>query len=383
MRLKLIIAISLIAVVVYYKTRFELDVFKTDLPDALSYNVKDKPIKRTVGIIVHKSALGDREIALRYKIAAEQLGWDAFVLKYKVSMGRSYITAMLVKAYISLLDHYFKPDFYIHIRPAYYDLIPQGRPKFWAVYSDFNKMIETYTSENKSNDALDHRYMGDYNGFIGMNKLTNSNLISLKNYTRDGESKNWIFIEAYPSTFPTKFHKANYSKVFYSGANWDKLRSSKKYETVLKALEAKGYLSVYGPSKHWSHLTEAYKGYIPNDGYSLIQKINEAGIVLVLHSDYHLEHGIPSGRIFESAAASSLIISDQNAFVKKEFGKCVKIIDFTQDEQKIVQEIDMVYKWAQNDSSQADKLAKCSHDIFIKKFTLESILERIAEKVKG
>jgi len=59
------------------------------------------------------------------------------------------------------------------------------------------------------------------------------------------------------------------------------------------------------------------------------KRYKKHGISLVFHSDVHNEKKIPSSRIFGGAAASTVIICDNNAFVKKYFGDTVFYIDTT------------------------------------------------------
>ncbi len=146
----------------------------------------------------------------------------------------------------------------------------------------------------------------------------------------------------------------------------------------MTTLEDKGYLQVYGAPKKWEFLKSAYKGFIPANGYSFIKKMREAGVTLILHSSNHLRDSIPTSRIFEATAASTVIISDRHKFVEQEFGDCVLYVDTNQSAEHVSEEIDNHMQWIKNNPDKARELARCAHQIFQNRFTFEQQLLNVA-----
>lgn len=52
---------------------------------------------KTLGVITQKSTLGERELAQRYKIAAKNLGYNSFVIKYRASLSKYKVSAFLTR----------------------------------------------------------------------------------------------------------------------------------------------------------------------------------------------------------------------------------------------------------------------------------------------
>ncbi|MFI4955353.1 MAG: hypothetical protein ACHP9Y_05515, partial [Gammaproteobacteria bacterium] len=123
-----------------------------------------------------------------------------------------------------------------------------------------------------------------------------------------------------------------------------------------------------------------YKGFLPHDGHSLLDRLATNGVSLILHSDLHLSKKIySSNRLFEAASASNLIITDRHSFIEKEFGRCVFFIDPELEAEVVVKKIQSIYAWAQANPKEAMKKTKCAHDIFSAKFSLEDQMDKIAQ----
>jgi hypothetical protein len=209
-----------------------------------------------------------------------------------------------------------------------------------------------------------------------------------KSITNDGIiSDRKLFITFSNSTVPfTEYHPVTYNKIFYCGDNWDALRSSQHYRQIFLKLEAADKLEVFGPQHSWKFLNKAYKGYLPHDGDSLMNKIKELGVVLILHSQKHLDSGTTSNRVFEAAAAGALIISDLHPFIQEKFGDCVLYIDPKQEVDIVVNRIKQYMQWASDNKALAEQKARCAHDIFATKFSLEDDLLNVVkmhEEVKA
>jgi hypothetical protein len=114
-------------------------------------------------------------------------------------------------------------------------------------------------------------------------------------------------------------------RVLYCGINWEKLTNKPaRHDAVLRELDKQGVLDVYGPREiRGVKLWDGYKGYkgsLPFDGRTIIEKIAEAGACLVFSSDAHMRSGIMSNRLFEAMAAGAVVIGDEHSFIPAAIG---------------------------------------------------------------
>jgi hypothetical protein len=136
-------------------------------------------------------------------------------------------------------------------------------------------------------------------------------------------------------TVPGPFLKPNIgveSRLFYIGINWERISGKKgRHHDLLQLLDEEDLIRIYGPKKFqgvepWEGF-RCYAGAIPFDGNSVLAKINEAGICLVLSSSSHQQSGIMSSRLFEGLAAGAVIISNPHPLIEKYFSDCVFVVD--------------------------------------------------------
>ncbi len=170
-------------------------------------------------------------------------------------------------------------------------------------------------------------------------------------------------------------------KCFFAGINYEEFEG-RNYNTIrfLKLLDRYNLLNLYGPNKdNWKRFMN-YKGLIPFDGISLIEKIKESGICLVLSSEDKNIRGICSNRIFEAIAAGAVVISNRNKFIEEYFGDSIHYINMEneilafQEVKKIIDSINT------NPSEFIDKHNK-RHNIFVKNFLLENELNRFIDDI--
>lgn len=374
----LIAAILLIITNIDYITK--LFIFNVEFYEAssTSHIHTDHKKKYKVGYLVGFDFLGDIEEAKRGCLTSQKLGWDCYVFYYSVSSGLSPFFSKYLQAIVSILNHYFKPDFLIHAIPSYYPIAPTNIPNYVLMPYDILKIF-SHPGLYYINSSLMWANAGNYDGYLSYNHTDWAKKIDLKSIKiNNTPSKLKTFITyTYPTSFSMKFTPLKYEKLFYCGNNWDALRSSNHYKSILINLAKKDLISIFGSESSWQFIKEVYKGEV--HGMELIKKIQEAGISLVLHSNIHLEAGIPTHRIFEAAAASTLIISDHHSFVKKEFGNCVLYIDPSQPVEVVVNQLEEYVNWAKENPKAALLKAKCAHEIFAKKFTMEKDLLKIAK----
>lgn len=101
------------------------------------------------------------------------------------------------------------------------------------------------------------------------------------------------------------------------------------------------------------------------------------GIALILHSDHHLKNKIPSSRIFEAAATGMVVISDENAFLKQEFGNCVYYLDTNKSSDDIYRQIQGFVEEIKTEVGKASSKASCTYDILKNNYLLENVIRSL------
>ncbi len=172
------------------------------------------------------------------------------------------------------------------------------------------------------------------------------------------------------------------SSIFYAGINWEKLGKGKsRHQELLSLLDDTGKLAIYGPRIFQGvNVWEDYKSYkneIPFDGVSMIKRISECGISLVLSSDAHKKSSLMSNRLFESAAAGAVIICDENPYAYNIFGDSLLYIDTRKPVDEQFRCILDHFTWIINNPSDAQQLAQKSQKIFLNDLTLDKQLSNL------
>lgn len=165
-------------------------------------------------------------------------------------------------------------------------------------------------------------------------------------------------------------------KLFYAGINWEAIVSSRKsrQQEVLKHLDKTGLLRIFGPTvfqgvKVWADY-QSYVREIPFDGFSMIDEISKAGAALVLSSQAHKDSEMMSNRLFETIAAGTLPICDENLFARRFFGDSVLYIDSRSSMEQIYADILKHLEWIKTYPEQALDKIKKAQSIFQDRFTL-------------
>ncbi len=171
-------------------------------------------------------------------------------------------------------------------------------------------------------------------------------------------------------------------KIFYAGINWERIdRSKGRHHEVLRYLDDRDIVRIYGPKtvrgvEVWAGF-KCYQGPIPFDGVSLIRRISECGISLVLSSPAHLQSGLMSNRLFESIAAGAVVICDDNRFAQDNFGDSLLYVSPTDDTKNLARQILNHYSWIVENPEKARRLALKARDIFRQQFELKHQLRQI------
>lgn len=180
--------------------------------------------------------------------------------------------------------------------------------------------------------------------------------------------------------------KLDNPKMFYCGMNWEcVVNGGKRHGGLFKLLDKTGVVKFYGPKvvKEWGNMQpwKGYKSYvdeIPFDGFSILQRINECGICLVLSSDGHRRAGAVTNRLYEACTAGAVIISDDNPFMLKYFSDAALFIKYNKkDPGDTYSQIMEKYNWIVTHKDEALNIAKRAQQIFLDKFALEEQLKQI------
>lgn len=305
---------------------------------------------------------GEVQAIQRIKKAAENLGWDCWVVN-EYSKHPEVIRQL-------------KPDFVISLHQEVKPHVNTA-PHFLYIHHS----LSTYLDKNGQLNTKRFPNILLYNGFIAVTP----NIDPIKAAYVKTYKKPFYSVESVFSVPKRSFNASPKNRLCYWGSTWDKARGE-TYKPLYNLLDQTGYLDIYGPSWSWEKMhLKSYRGLLPVDDHTVVDKISECGLALVLHSPQHFKGGVPTSRIFEAASASAIIICDRHPFVVKNFGDSVFYIDPNQSADLVFKEIDSHVRWAQNNPAQAIIKANKAYAIFIQRFTLERELLKIAtlfEKMK-
>ena len=273
------------------------------------------------------------------KIAGEKLGWTVHLDENE---GRGLTGKKL--------------DLVICLHP-YNEFSKKGCSNYLLVFHPF-----TYLDDKRRFKPI----YEEYDGYL----LTINDRKTLRKGLKE-KNKRFNYIRFYPTVYNVPYKKLELNDLVVMIPVWGNRLIDSKFETLYKLLSDAGCAKFYGISQNKNIDPQYYMGSIPFDGTSVIDVLQRHGIALVFHSDIHNKELIPSSRVFEAAAASAVIISDENMFVKYHFGDSVFYIDTSASGESIFNQIQGHLNTISQDPKKALKMAKKAHQIFIKKFTME------------
>ncbi|MEI8365379.1 MAG: glycosyltransferase [Parachlamydiaceae bacterium] len=299
-----------------------------------------------MGIISDYLYCGERELGWRIKIAAESLGWEVFLDE---TQG--------VK-----LQKIKNLDWVICILPGNNNL-HQDTYNYLTIFHPFNYL-------EKNGNLIP--YYEKYDGYLlTIEKPKNFDYFFKK-------SKKKLFsIRFYPTTYDVVYKKAVLNNLVTMIPVWSDRLTDNKYKNLYTLLSQSGFAKFYGIHENTDIIKDGFMGQIPFDGISVINILQQHGIVLIMHSAIHNQESIPSSRIFEAAAASCVIISDENPFVKKHFGDSVFYIDTSLSAEEIYAQISRYMDMIRSNPDRALEKAKQAHKIFIDNFLMADQLLRL------
>ena len=230
--------------------------------------------------------------------------------------------------------------------------------RYWCdTYLRYMNKFDIVVGGYETEDALFDIYNNNCNIYESKTKLYN---------ITSSISKDFII--------PPKKHEN--LRLFYIGINIESSETNMRYGNLIKYCDKNDLIDIYGPNKSFGRKGcwdgfKCYRGQIPLDGYSIIEKINNAGICLALNSPAHNAVGSVSNRTYEAAAAGAIIISDDNPYVRKYFGDSVFYIDTTLPEAIQIEKIKEILDFIKNNQEKAYLMACKSQEIFVKNLALD------------
>jgi hypothetical protein len=318
-----------------------------------------KPEKK-YRILVLWTGAGEREWAKRLEIACNNLKWEcrtAFYPQELSSLERSLFLDCIPSSSIDQVVEEFKPDFAISLSKRCQH-ISLDTKKYLAISGDSKTVFNVICPHPEE--------FLEFDGLLHASPL----IKKIKDFV-ESSGNTFQGIDWYPSCPATRYEPTVPKRLFYCGFQWDQKRNGAEYQKMFSLLDQQGYLDVYGPPEKWGYAPNSRKGYLPFDGKSVSGAIRKSGVALVLHAQSHLDLEAPTSRIFEAASSCSVIISDRNPFVAREFGESVLYIDGDLNGEELFLQIDGHMKWILSHPEEAQEMAQKAHAIFLEKFTLE------------
>lgn len=310
------------------------------------------------------------EVLKRIEIAAKNIKLDLDIIS-----GNGFI---LDKEYFETKTKINEKDYLFMVSVHYDDIKKLDIFSYYTLWvpPEITMQYETYGIIKKNILSMDDFIIHDDGGMYGHLKTL------LYDTERNIDNAQFLTASMPVSTLHKPILKN--PRLFYCGINWEKLIGKKKgrHSELFKYFNKYEHIDIYGPKSTWKG-NKKYKGTIPFDGVTILDKINEAGIVLALSSDAHWRAGSATNRIYEGCAGGAVIISDTNPFIIKHFGDSVLYFDYdTKHPEKMFSQIKKHVEWIRNNPEKAKKLAEKSQEIWLEQYSLEEQLKQLVNKHK-
>jgi hypothetical protein len=333
-------------------------VFSKDLKNPIGFLQNffrtQNPDKPCIELMVPKGFIGETEQAARLSLAMNKLRINHYITYYQGGEGKAADLKIQ-----KMVHRLIKPDFSFFLSMVHYPKREFKIPQYaWN------------TTLGPESPAICLQNFKGLNGFVN----GHSSDVWLQQFLKRNEI-NAPIEHFVPSACATHFKPIEPKALFYCGAGWDSERGI-ELKPLFKKLQQQHFV-VYGPKNAWQDFGKSYQGSIPLDGISIIHKIREAGIALCLHGKMHHINEIPSGRVFEAAAAGVVIISDRHPYIVKNFGDSVLYIDQNDNIDQMYHQIKAHLQWIAKHPTLAKKLAEDANFIFNARFTVEQNLQKL------
>lgn len=301
------------------------------------------PQAKKIAVLTKLDFQGENSFACRLQAACKNLGWESDIID--------------ITDFKYLKKHPY--DFVINLVPGRYKF--RGAKYYLAIFHPIHHYFEP--------DGTLSKTYRSYDGYL----LTYSPERNDKNFGLEKTP----YLKWYPTTQMREYQEPNPTALFYLACVWGNRFDDIKMQRFLNLLDKKSFTRVYGRDLIKKLCPQAYRSPLPYDSHSVCEAAHLAGVTLVLHSEDHNAHGLPSGRIFEAAAASTVIISDKNAFVKEYFGDSVLYIDTEQSAENIIAQVEKHMDWIQSHREAAVEKARQAYAIYRDQFLLEEQMSQL------
>lgn len=340
-------------------TLYSGTIFSSNLKPKIWHN-KDKADDKLVIGIISPFRGGEFNQAIMVKESAERLGHSAYVyvfndLDMNMFIPAKYINALMIK----LFDFIYKTDF--HLAMSFHVNLDISEPKIMYISVPKEYLI----SRNTVNM---YPKITEYNNFIDINLMNQNESVMTELLGRKVNAVSGIV------GFPQReYISSNRQKLLMFGSLWG--RGADNFYQALVKLAKQDYMYFVRSKNLLLGLNQRqeFAPAAPNLK-SLIERMNQYGIVLCTHSHFHVEASIPSSRIFEIISSGAIAISDKNPFVMKYFGNNVLYFDQTAPTEEIFTQIDNHVRWVQSHPKEAEVMARNAFQILQDNFSTEKFV---------
>ena len=211
-----------------------------------------------------------------------------------------------------------------------------------------------------------------FDGYIAASDEIGTFIRSLHNSVSIASNKVYADFRFFPTSLSGIAEATCYSSLMYLGVNWD----GSRHNEILTQLASEKLIQIYGPSEAWHRQKDSYRGSIPFNGVSVIQRLASHGAALCLHSQAHIEADTPSMRLFEAASAGCLIFSDNIPFAVRTFGDSIFIIPENDQKKEFIRE---KLDFAKSNKRSAREMAMESKRIFDSSLSIDKLMPKLVE----
>jgi len=343
-----------------------------------SPGVFKKSSARKVAIYAVENRIGEHQAYIRTLRALKKLGFEYVGAAYDENL-MNYISTRhfhIVAAYI--INKICNPDVnitlthHVTILPPGYNLIYLNVPDV-LLYNLEGKFLKKY------------QHLENYDGYIDLYSFSNGDNKLLKEVLHNYDKDNVPIFTAYLAQDEQKFiAPESYNNMVITGSMWGCNRGSYRFQDALQKLAQDKLFIAYGQAYAFDYLGEAYKGNVDRYGPAtemLITLQRKEGIALVIHSLEHLLQGLPTSRFAEAIMSGSVMVVDNNSFIRKFFGDNVLYFDSFKGRDEIYEQLKSHIIWIRSHQKEASIMTKNAYDIFVKNLTLEIQLQKLMEQV--
>jgi hypothetical protein len=317
-------------------------------------------IEKTPRVLVtHRGDIGEMEMAARICNTLNQMNVECAVLP----ISSIPLIKRVFPSYRETFTKHYAPDFILSLQGGFVDC-PSAKQYLAMTHGSYYYL--------SSNAPVSLQTLANYDALLISSPEKEKVLLQMQLLGFSPQKMDWY------STCPsTAYHPVENFRLLYFGCNFANTPLGDTLAKVFARLDTTNYFDVYGIKSQWRHVPNSYRGYIKNDGVSVIDTIHKTGVILIFHSPDHYLGKTPTAKIFEACAASAVIIADRNPFIREHFGDCILYVDNDKSPDIIFQQIEEHMKWIRSNKEKARELASRAHQIFVTKFSLERQLEEL------